>query len=187
MEQVSHLPLSDDEYTVKQTSVRNEYEARDARGNTILRGNHEMFELQDTFQFTDTDGDEVFTVEATGTMDIAGDYLLTDNRTGEDTVILDNDFSILQDTWRIRDADDQSLLAEMNSRGALYTVGRKLLPIGGWIPRRYEITDEAGDHVGVIEEQVSARDQYEISIEDAGTVPTESIVVGAMVIDAIQG
>ncbi|WP_152422387.1 hypothetical protein [Halorubrum californiense] len=95
-------------------------------------------------------GDGVgITVEDRGHLDIAGDYLLTDSQTGEELVVLDNDLSLFEDTWRIRDAEDGSLLAEINSRGALFTVGRKILPVGQWIGHKFEITDAGAILLGV--------------------------------------
>lgn len=184
---IDGIDLSDNSYTVEQNLVRKKYEARDAAGNTVLRGKQKLFKSKREFPFADADGNEVFTVKAKAVIDIAGDYVLTDTRSGEDLVILDNDFSILQDRWTIRDADDRSVLAEIESRGALYTLARRKLPFGKMIPHKYEITDADGAHVGSIGGQFSFRDRYEITIDDASTVPREPIVAAAMVIDAIQG
>jgi uncharacterized protein YxjI len=126
-------------------------------------------------------------VKAGGIIDVAGDYVLSDARTGEEIVILDNDFSIFQDTWTIRDARDEHKIAEINSRGAAVTLARSFVPIvGPLIPHKYEITDADGDHVGNIEGQLSLKDRYDIVVDDASDVPKESVVVAAMVIDAIQ-
>ena len=188
--EISALGLSGTEYTVEQTGTdknfRPEYEARDVTGETIFRCTHEMYEGNDTFPFVDTDGTELFTVEATGNWDIAGDYLLTDGQTGEDLVVLDNDVSLLQDTWRIRDAEDESILATINSRGALYTLGRKLLPAGQWIGHSFEITDSEGSSVGTVESGFAVFDRYEVTIRDRSSVPAGPIVAATVVIDAIQ-
>ena len=188
--EISSLGLSGTEYTVEQTGTdknfRPEYEARDVTGETIFRCTHEMYEGNDTFPFVDTDGTELFTVEATGNWDIAGDYLLTDGQTGEDLVVLDNDVSLLQDTWRIRDAEDESILATINSRGALYTLGRKLLPAGQWIGHSFEITDSEGSSVGTVESGFAVFDRYEVTIRDRSSVPAGPIVAATVVIDAIQ-
>ncbi len=189
--EISALDLSGSRYTVEQTgqdeNFRPEYEASDAAGDTLFSGVYNMYQDESEFPLVDTGGNEIATVKASGTWDVAGDYLLTDGRTGEDVVVLDNDLSLLQDTWRIRDPDDGSLLAEIDSRGALVTVGRKLLPFGQWIAHEYEITDPDGDPVGTITGEFSILDRYEIEIDDPGSVPTDPVVVGAMVIDAIQG
>ena len=180
------VDLSDDEYTVEQSLVRNKYVAEDADGNVVLRGKQKLFKMKEQFPFTDGQGNDVFEVTAGGVIDVAGNYLLTDTQTGEDVVVLDNDLSVFQDTWTIRDADTETKLAEINSRGGLVTLARNTLPFGEWIPHRYEITDRDGDHVGTIEGQFALKDRYEITIDDASDVPKEPVVAAAMVIDAIQ-
>lgn len=190
--ELSTIDLSGSEYTVEQTgrdkNFRPEYEARDITGDTIFRTTYQMYEDKDEFPFVDADGNEICTVEAIETWDIAGDYLLTDSQTDEELVILDNDLSLLQDTWRIRDANDESLLAAINSRGPLTILGRKLLPLGEGIAHKYDITDANSDRVGSIEGQFALFDfdQYEITLTDTSSIPTGAIVVGAIVIDAIQ-
>ncbi|MFD1600323.1 hypothetical protein [Halobellus rarus] len=125
---LSAIDLSGRQYSVEQTgrdqNFRPAYEARDVAGDTIFRTTYQMYEEKDEFPFVDADGTEICRVKAIDTWDIAGDYLLTDSHTDEELVIFDNDLSLLQDTWRIRDADDRSLLAEINSRGALVTLAR---------------------------------------------------------------
>jgi len=184
---ISGIDLSDDSYTVEQSLIRNKYKAMDAAGNVVLRGKQKMFKMKEQFPFVDGNGDDVFEVNAGGIIDVAGNYVLSDSRTGEDIVILDNDYSILQDTWKIRDADTEAKIAEINSQGALVTIARNVVPFGELIPHKYEITDKDGNHVGNIDGQFSLKDRYEITIDDASTVPKEPIIAAAMVIDAIQG
>ncbi len=184
---IAGIELIDDSYTVEQGLVRNKYRALDADGNVVLRGKQKMLKMKEEFPFVDADGEEVFTVKAGGIIDVAGNYVLTDAQTGEDVIVLDNDYSIFQDTWKIRDATTEEKLAEINSRGAAVTLARNVVPFGGWIPHKYEISDQQGNHVGSISGQFSLRDRYEITIDDASTVPKEPIVAAAMVIDAIQG
>ncbi|EMA15655.1 LURP-one-related/scramblase family protein [Haloarcula marismortui] len=184
---IKGIDLSDDSYTVEQSLVRNKYKAMDVAGNVVLRGKQKMLKMKEQFPFVDGNGDEVFEVNAGGIIDVAGNYVLTDSKTGEDIVILDNDYSIFQDTWKIRDASTEAKIAEINSQGALVTIARNVVPFGGWIPHKYEITDQDGTHVGNIDGQFSLKDRYEITIDDASTVPKEPIIAAAMVIDAIQG
>jgi len=184
---ISGLDLSDDRYTVEQSLIRNKYKAMDAAGNVVLRGKQKMFKMKEEFPFVDANDEPVFEVKAGGIIDVAGNYVLTDSRTDEDLVVLDNDYSILQDTWKIRDADTEAKLAQIDSRGALVTLARNVVPFGNWIPHKYEITDADGDHVGDIDGQFSLKDTYEITIDDASDVPKEAVVAAAMVIDAIQG
>jgi uncharacterized protein YxjI len=184
---ISRLRLAGDQFTVEQSLVRNKYKAMDSSGNVVLRGKQKMFKMKESFPFTDGDGTDVFSVEAGGIMDVAGNYTLVDAATERPVVVLDNDYSILQDTWRVRDPETEALLARIDSRGALVTLARNNLPFGQLIPHKYEITDADGDHVGNIDGQFSMRDRYEITIDDASDVPKEAIVAAAMVIDAIQG
>jgi uncharacterized protein YxjI len=188
---ISGLGLSGTEYTVEQTgqdeNFRPEYEARDVTGDTVFRCTYSTYEGESGTPFVDADDNELLTVTASSSVDIAGDYLVTDNRTGEDLVVLDNDVSLLQDTWRIRDAADGSLVARIDSRGGLVAVGRKLLPVGQFIGHELEITDAEGESVGTIESGFSINDRYEITITDASSVPVDPVVVGTVVIDAIQG
>lgn len=189
--QVSGLDLSGSQYTVEQTgtdkNLQPQYEARDVSGSTIFRCTHSMYEGTDTFPFVDEERTELCTVEASSTVDIAGEYLLTDSQTGESLVVLDNDFSLLQDSWRIRDAEDGSLLATIDSRGGLVTAARKFLPAGQFIGHSFEITDAEGSAVGAIESGFEIRDRYDITINDSSSVPVDPIVVGTVVMDAIQG
>ena len=181
------IDFSGDRYTVVQSLIRNKYEAFDDAGNVVLKGKQKLMKLKEEFPFTDGNGNDVFTVKAGGIIDVAGNYMLTDASTGQNVVVLDNDVSILQDTWRIRDPESEAVLARIDSRGALVTLARKFVPFGGWIPHKYEITDADGGHVGNIDGRFSLKDTYDIVIDDASDVPKEPIIAAAMVIDAIQG
>ena len=184
--ELSGIELTDDEYTVTQGWMRSKFKATDSAGNVVLRGKQKMFKLKEEFPFVDADGEAVFTVKAGGIMDVAGNYMLTDAQTGADIVVLDNDYSLLQDTWTIRDADTEAAIAKIASRGTLTTLARNFLPFGNWIPHKYEITDADDDHVGSIHGRFSLRDSYDVTIDDASDVPKEAVIAAAMVIDAIQ-
>jgi len=183
---IQSIALDRDEYTVVQSLVRDKYRAEDPEGNVVLRGKQKMFKMKEEFPFVDAEGNEVFTVKAGGIVDVAGNYTLRDAETGDDVVVLDNDYSALQDTWTIRDPDTEAKIASIDSRGGAVTLARNLLPFGGVIPHEYEITDRDGEHVGDITGQLSLKDTYDIVIDDASDVPKEPIVAAAMVIDAIQ-
>jgi uncharacterized protein YxjI len=185
--EIDAIDLSDDSYTVEQNLIRNKYRAYDSEDEVVLQGKQKLFRLKEEFPFVDADGEDAFTVKAGGIIDIAGNYLIQDAETDEDLVLLDNDFSYFQDTWTIRDADTEAKIAEINSRGALVTLIRTVVPFGQLLPHRYEITDRNGDHVGTIQGELAIKDRYQIEIDDASQVPKEPVVAAAMVIDAIQG
>ena len=189
--EIGGLGLASTEYTVEQTgmdkNLRPEYEAVDVTGDTIFQCTYNMYEGKDTFPFVDDADDELFTVKASEKLDIAGDYVLTEKQADEPLVVLDNDISLMQDTWRIRDADDGPLLAKITSRGGLITLARKLLPVGQFIGHKFEIADADGNSVGAIESDLAVHDHYDITISDASSVPIDPIVAAAVVIDGIQG
>ena len=185
---ITGVDLTDDQYTVEQALIRNKYEATNSRGEVVVRGKQKMLKMKEEFPFVDANDEEVFTVKAGGIIDVAGNYAIVDAETGDEVAVLDNDYSIMQDTWKIRDGRDERLIAQIDSRGAAVTLARNLVPyVGTLIPHKYEITDVDGNHVGSIDGQFSLKDRYEITIDDASDVPREAVVAAAMVVDAIQG
>jgi uncharacterized protein YxjI len=186
---IPNIDLSDDRYTIEQNLVRNKYEALDADGNTVLRGEQETFTLKERFPFLNADGEEVFTVQAQQIRDYEGEYVLSESQSGEALVVLEHDYSLLEQvkgiTWKIRDAETDALLAEITSRKFVGLVRTGLL--GNLIPHKYEITDADGGHVGTISGELSMKDRYEIELTDTETVPKEPVLAAAMVIDAIEG
>jgi len=102
---ISTVNLDDDRYEVTQSVVRNKYAVRDSAGNVVLRGKQKMFKLKEEFPFVTGDDDDAFSVKAGGIMDIAGNYAITDAGTGEEVVVLDEDYSLLAENWTIRDPD----------------------------------------------------------------------------------
>ncbi|UPV72754.1 hypothetical protein M0R89_09350 [Halorussus limi] len=184
---IAALDLTDDEYTVVQSLIRNKYKATDADGNVVLRGKQKMLKMKEEFPFTDADGNAAFTVKAGGILDIAGDYTLIDDETDEAVVVLDQNYSLFTDTWKIRDPDTEALIATIESKSTLISVLRHFIGVAGLIPHAYEISDADGDHVGTIDGKFSLKDTYDVTIDDASDVPKEAIVAAAMVVDAIEG
>lgn len=76
--EIQGLDLTDDRYEVEQSLVRNKHKPTDARGDVVLRGKQEMFELKERFPFVDGDENGVFEVKADGVIDVAGNYVLPD-------------------------------------------------------------------------------------------------------------
>ncbi len=181
------LELPDDQYEVVQGLFRNKYKATDGRGNVVLRGKQKMLKMKEEFPFYDGTDTHVMSVKAGGILDVAGDYTLTDEATGEPVVVLDAEFSFFGDTWRIRDPDDERLIATIESKSTVADVLRHVHAVFGIIPHKYEITDADGRHVGSIDGKFSLKDKYSVRIDDASTVPKEAVLAAAMVVDAIEG
>jgi uncharacterized protein YxjI len=183
---ISTVNLDDDRYEVKQSMIRNKYVVRDSAGNVVLRGKQKMFKLKEEFPFV-TGGDaDAFSVKAGGIMDIAGNYTITDSGTGEDVVVLDEDYSLFVENWTIRDPDTGEALATIKSKNKLLSALRHLFSAANLVPNKYEIFDADGGHVGDIEGKFSMRDAYTVTIDDASDVPKEAVIAAACILDALE-
>lgn len=145
-----------------------------------------MFKLKEEFPFVTGDDDDAFSVKAGGIMDIAGNYAITDAGTGEEVVVLDEDYSLLAENWTIRDPDTGEALATIRSKNKLFSALRHLVSVANLVPNKYEIFDADGDHVGDIEGKFSLRDAYTVTIDDASDVPKEAVIASACVLDALE-
>lgn len=184
--EIKAIDFSDNKYTVKQRAVRNAYKVFDSAGNEVLRTKQKLFKMKEEFPFTDPDENEVFTVKAQNIMDIAGDYALTDSRTGDTFAVLRKDFSIFIHSWRIQDANDVEI-ASITSRGKIFGVLRWVSDIFSILPHKYTIEDEEGNEIGTIEGKFTLlKDRYKIELEE-GIENKEAILAAAITIDALEG
>jgi hypothetical protein len=113
---ISTVTLDDDRYEVKQSAIRNKYVVRDSSGDVVLRGKQKMFKMKEEFPFVTGDDEDAFTVKAGGILDVAGNYAITDAGTGEEVVVLDEEFSLFVENWTIRDPDTGETLATISSK-----------------------------------------------------------------------
>ncbi|WP_136715818.1 LURP-one-related/scramblase family protein [Halorientalis salina] len=183
---ISTVELDDDRYEVKQSAIRNKYVVRDSAGDVVLRGKQKMFKMKEEFPFVTGDGEDAFSVKAGGIMDVAGNYTITDAGTGEEVVVLDEDFSLFVENWTVRDPETGDALATIQSKSKPLSALRHLVSVANLIPNKYEIFDAAGDHVGDIEGQFSLRDAYTVSIDDASDIPKEAVIASACILDALE-
>ncbi|MDS0222291.1 hypothetical protein NDI54_13125 [Haloarcula sp. S1AR25-5A] len=136
---ISTVDLDDDRYEVTQSAIRNKYVVRDSTGNVVLRGKQKMFKMKEEFPFVNGNDEDAFTVKAGGTMDVAGNYAITDAGTGEEVVVLDEDFSLFVENWTIRDPDTGESLATIRSKSKPLAALRHLVSFANLIPNKYEI------------------------------------------------
>ncbi|WP_311172103.1 LURP-one-related/scramblase family protein [Halobellus ordinarius] len=183
---ISTVDLDDDRYEVKQSMIRNKYVVRDSAGDVALSGKQKLFKMKEEFPFVNGDGEDAFTVKAGGILDIAGNYAIIDAGTGEEVVVLDEDFSLFVENWTVRDPDSGAVLATIRSKNKLLAALRHLISVANLIPNKYEIFDADGDHVGDIEGKFSLRDAYTVTIDDASEVPKEAVIATACVLDALE-
>ena len=145
-----------------------------------------MLFRSEEFPFVTGDGEEAFRVKAGGIVDIGGNYAITDAGTGEEVVVLDEDYSLFVENWTVRDPDSGRTLATIRSKNKLLAALRHLVSAVNLVPNKYEIFDADDNHVGDIEGQFSLRDTYTVSIDDASNVPKEAVVASACIIDALE-
>ncbi|EMA67750.1 hypothetical protein C461_08484 [Halorubrum aidingense JCM 13560] len=119
-------------------------------------------------------------------MDVAGNYAIVDSGTGEEVVVLDEDFSLFVENWTIRDPDTGAALATIRSKSKAMSALRHLISVANLVPNKYEIFDADGGHVGDIEGKFSLRDAYTVTIDDASDVPKEAVIAAACVLDALE-
>jgi uncharacterized protein YxjI len=187
---IEGVDLTGDEYTVTQKLLRNKYKVYDGDDELILRAKQKLFKMKEEFPFTDADGNDVFEIKAESILDHAGDYTLTEADSGDAIAVLDKNWTLLSHKWKIRDPDDERLLAKIESRGALLELVRNLPYVGivtGLIPHKYTIEDADGNDIGEIAGQLSLADTYEITVEDSGDADKEALVASAIAIDALEG
>jgi uncharacterized protein YxjI len=183
---ISTVNLDDDRYEVKQSMIRNKYVVRDSAGNVVLRGKQKMFKMKEEFPFVTGDDTDAFSVKAGSIMDIGGNYTITDSGTGEEVVVLDEDYSLFVENWTVRDPDTGEALATIKSKNKLLSALRHLFSAANLIPNKYEIFDADGGHVGDIEGEFSMRDTYTVTIDDASDVPKEAVIAAACILDALE-
>jgi len=183
---ISTVDLSDDRYEVTQSLVRNKYAVRDSAGDVVLRGKQKLFKLKEEFPFVTGDDEDAFSVKAGGIVDIGGNYAIVDAGTGEEVVVLDEDYSLFVENWTIRDPETGEALATIRSKNKLLSGLRHLVGAANLIPNKYEIFDANGGHVGNIEGQFSMRDTYTVTVDDASDVPKEAVVAAACILDALE-
>jgi uncharacterized protein YxjI len=183
---ISTVELDDDRYEVKQPFVRNKYVVRDGAGEVVLRGKQKLFKLKEEFPFVTGDDEAAFSVEAGTVVDIGGTYAIVDAGTGEEVVVLDEDYSLFVENWTVRDPDSGAELATIRSKNRLLSALRHVFGPANLVPNRYEILDAGGDHVGDIDGQLSLRDSYTVSVDDASSVPKEAVIASACVLDALE-
>ncbi|ELZ16984.1 LURP-one-related/scramblase family protein [Natrinema limicola] len=182
---VAHAPILQSRGTV-QLRTDADLETGDSAGNVVLRGKQKIFKMKEEFPFVTGDGEDAFTVKAGGIMDVAGNYAITDAGTGEEVVVLDEDFSLFVENWTIRDPDTGEALATIQSKSKPLSALRHLVSVADLIPNKYEIFDASGNHVGDIEGRLSLRDAYMVSIDDASDVPKEAVIASACILDALE-
>jgi len=181
------VDLTDDEYHVAQSLIRNKFKVTDTDGTLVLRAKQKLFKMKEEFPFVDADGNEVFTVKAEGILDVAGDYTITEAGSGDPIAVLGKEFTLFKHEWTVKDPETNEVWAEIESRSALIQALRGLVSLFALLPHKYTIEAPDGRHIGSIDGKFSIRDRYDIHIDDPGDVPKEALVAAAIAVDALEG
>jgi uncharacterized protein YxjI len=182
---IAGVDLSGDRYVIKQSLIRNRYAVEDGDGNVVLKGKQKRFKMREEFPFTDPDGDVVFRVKARNVFDIAGDYTLVDEVSGDAVAVIEKQFTLFKHVYRIR-SPDGDLWATIESESAAVMAAKGFVGVLGLLPHSYSITGADGESMGSIHERFSLRDIFDVRVEDTGDVPREAIVAAACAIDALE-
>jgi uncharacterized protein YxjI len=182
---IGGVDLSGDRYAIKQSLIRNKYVVEDGDGNVVLRGKQKVFRMREEFPFTDPGGDVVFRVKAKNVFDVAGDYTLVDEASGDAVAVIEKQFTLFKHVYRIR-SPDGDLWATIESESALVMALKSFVGVLGLLPHRYSITGPDGRSMGSIHERFSLRDIFDVEVDDTGDVPREAIVAAACAIDALE-
>lgn len=182
---IGGVDLSGDRYVIRQSLLRNRYAVEDGDGNVVLRGKQKMFRMREEFPFTDPSGDVVFRVKAKNLLDIAGDYTLVDEASGETVAVIEKQFTLFKHVYRIR-SPDGDIWATVESESAIVMALKEFVGVLGLLPHNYSITGPDGGSIGTIRERLSFRDIFDVQVGDTGAVPREAIVAAACAIDALE-
>ncbi|MFB6203324.1 MAG: LURP-one-related/scramblase family protein [Candidatus Nanohaloarchaea archaeon] len=184
---VHNVDLTNDTYTVKQSLVRNKYSVYGPGGELVLKGKQKLFKMKEDFSLYNSEGDPVFRVKADSIMDIAGDYTLTDEATGEPIAVLEKNFTVFKHSWRIKDPDSRDMVARIESRSTIIDALRVFSDLVSLLPHKYSIETPEGEKIGDIKGSFSLRDRYEVHIEDSRGIPKEALVAATLTVDALEG
>lgn len=187
---IAGIDLTGNDYTVKQSLVRNKYNVYDEDETLVLKAKQKLFKLKEEFPFVDADDEPIFRIKAEGILDVAGDYTIVDEPSGEPIAVLEKNWTLLSHKWKVRSPRDERLLARIESRGAVVELIRNLPVVGlvtQFIPHAYTIESPDGAELGSISGRLSFRDVYDITIEDTGDAPKEALVAAAIAVDALEG
>ncbi|WP_254537163.1 LURP-one-related/scramblase family protein [Halomarina litorea] len=182
---IGGLDLSADDYVIKQSLVRSKYAVTDGDGNPVLKGKKKRFKIKEEFPFTNPQGDVVFRIKARNILDVAGNYELVDEESGEPFAVIEKEYTLFKHVYNIRDPDGR-MLARIESESAVVMALKSFSDIVSILPHSYSITGPDGEHIGSISERLSLRDIFDVHVGDTGDAPREAIVAAAITIDALE-
>lgn len=191
---VTGADLTDSSYVLKQKFVRNKYRLYDRNEDLVLKAKQKLFRFKEDIPFKDSEDRPVFSVKAENYFDVAGDYTIIDESSGDPIAVLEKRWSLLHHKWRVKSGDNsERLLAKISSRGGidiLRFLGEMIPYLPNpfiFVPHKYAIEDPDGNEIGSISGHLSIRDVYDIELQENKRAPHETLVAASVAIDALQG
>ncbi|MFB6115002.1 MAG: hypothetical protein ABEK04_01825 [Candidatus Nanohalobium sp.] len=189
------LDLTDSYYRIKQQMLLNRYSVYDQNDNKVLSAKKKILSIKTDIPFTkDGDDSPIFRVVSESLLNISHNYEVKNEETGENLAILDRKRTIFNQIWRVRDPNDNSIVATIKNSNQmvqfLRTYGGKIpiIPnVFAFIPHTYEVLDVNDNKIGELEGELSVRDQYDLKLQDSGQLDRESMIASIISIDALEG
>jgi uncharacterized protein YxjI len=159
-----------------------------------LKARNKILSLTTKIPFKLPDEDqEVFRAESERLFNISNNYNLT-REDGDNLAVIDRKRTLINQVWRVRDPDDNSIAAEIKTANQgvmmIRLIGSRIPLLGiltSLIPHTYEIGDNNGQNIGKLEGEVSIRDKYDLKLQDSGSLDREAMIAAVISIDAIEG
>jgi hypothetical protein len=174
-------------YEVRQKlGIRTRYNVYEGdAADPFLTSKKKSFKLKEDFRFSDPEtGEDVFRVRADSVLDISAAYDIVDERTGERVgSVKRSAMSMFKHEYQLLDADGNLVGTVSEDNWLMAFLRRQLSTL---IPFTYSVDSPEGAELAEISERFSFRDKYDIDIESDDVDP-RLLVVGAVVIDAIEG
>ncbi len=178
---IKGVELEDNHYVIKQSLYRNKYRVEDKSGNTVLKTKQKLFKVKEEFPFTDNNDNTVFRIKAQNLMDIAGDYALIDEETGETFATLEKKFTFFKHDWKVKDSEGQEI-ARIESQSFGLEVLRSFVGILNLIPQKYDIS-RGEKKIGSLNGRFKLRDVYDLKFDEKVSEP---LIAAAIAVDALE-
>ncbi|MBC5793319.1 MAG: hypothetical protein H8Z69_04790 [Nanohaloarchaea archaeon] len=178
---IKGVELDDNHYVIKQALYRNKYRVEDSSGKTVLKTKQKLLKMKEEFPFTNSDEDTVFSIKAKNLMDIAGDYALIDEETGETFATLEKKFTFFKHDWKVKNSEGQEI-ARIESASFGLEVMRSLVGFLNLIPQKYDIS-RGEDKIGSLNGRFKLRDVYDLKFDEKVSEP---LIAAAVAVDALE-
>lgn len=189
------LNLTDSYYRIKQQLFLTRYSVFDQNDEKVLRAKGKIFSLKTDIPFFKPGKEEpLFRVTSERLANVSNNYEVKNEQEDESIAVLDRKRTLLNQVWRIRDPQDNSIVATIKNEN---TMLQFLRTYGGMIPyvpnpfalapHTYKISDVNDNQIGELDGKLSIRDEYELNLKDSGEMDKESMISSIIAIDALEG